>query len=215
MNKNQVNKKNSIEATLNFLDENARIWQGIAKIAVAKTELSQTFETIEQKAETQESAKATIGKTKLKLKKSIADKADILNDLIEAFATIEGNDELARKMSDSKSSLLKLSYNDLIIKTKLIIDQALSHKDALVNEYGMTEAQVADLQSEVDYLLEISDEPRAYQVKRSMATLELEQLFAKADDLLNNQLDKLMAIFKNRDVNFYNGYQKARMVIDY
>lgn len=215
MNKNQVNKVNMVDSTLNYLDEKVSVWQSIAKIAVAKTELSQVYEFIESSAEMQEATKATIGRTKIALKRSIATKADILNDVVEAFANFEGNDELARKMSDSKSALLKLPYDELILRVKMIIEQALANKGKLVAEYGMTEAQVTDLQNDVNRLLEISDQPRAYQIKRGVATQEIDQLLAKADDLLNNQLDKLISIFKNRDVNFYNGYQKARMIMDH
>lgn len=215
MNKNQVNKKNMIEATLAYLDSNAALWQGIAKIVSAKTELGQVYESIESSAEAQEVARATIGKTKLSLKNIISTKADILNDLVEAFADVEGNDELARKMSDSRSTLLRLSYNDLVLRVKIIIEQALANKETLVADYGMTEEQVTGLQNDVDRLLEISGQPRIYQVKRSVATQELEGLFNQADNLLNNQLDKLISIFKNRDANFYNGYQKARILVDY
>lgn len=215
MNKLQVNKDNMIDATLTYLNDNVSVWQSIAKIALAKTELSLVHESIMSSAGMQEATKATIGKTKASLKKTIATKADILNDLVEAFANFEGNDELARKMSDTKSSLLKLTYNDFILRVKVIIEHALANKAILVGEYGMTEAQVTDLQNDVNRLLEISEQPRAYQIKRAVATQEIDQLMNQADDILNNQLDKLITIFKNRDVNFYNGYQKARMIMDY
>lgn len=214
MNAKQVSHKNMFEATLNFLDENASTWQSIAKIVTAKTQLSQYNKAIDAAAETQAKSEATIGKTKLALKKSLAIKGDILNDLVEVYATLEGNDELARQMGDTQTDLYKMPYEKLIIRIKLIIEKALELKETLIAEYGMTEEQVTDLQNDLDTLLEISGQPRAYQIKSVVATKELSQLFDVANDLLKNQLDKLLSIFKKRDVNFYNGYVKARLVVD-
>ena len=215
MNKVQVNKKSMIESTLAYLDDHADVWQSIAKIVSTKTQLSQIDEEIDATAKTQEENNVTIGKTKLALKKSIAQKADILNDLVEVFAEVEGNDELARAMSDSKSTLLNMSYNNLILRVKLIIEKATANQTVLTTEYGLTKEQLTDLQNDVNRLLEIIGEPRVYQVKRSVATQTIEELFNEANDLLMNRLDKLMSIFKNRNSNFYYGYQKARIIVDY
>lgn len=64
-------------------------------------------------------------------------------------------------------------------------------------------------------MLALNGQPREYRIKSSVATQELETLFDQADDLLNKRLDNLMKIFVNRDPNFYNGYLKARVIVDY
>lgn len=46
------------------------------------------------------------------------------------------------------------------------------------------------------------------------ATKSLDQLFDHASDILENKLDKVMSIFKRRDVNFYNGYLAARVIVN-
>ncbi|MCF8337914.1 MAG: hypothetical protein K9I74_08020 [Bacteroidales bacterium] len=65
------------------------------------------------------------------------------------------------------------------------------------------------------FLPAINGQPREYRIKSGVATQELDALFDQADDLLNNRLDNLMKIFVNRNPNFYNGYEKARMIVDY
>lgn len=213
MNTTQVNQKNMLETTLTYHDENAEKWQAIAKIVATKNQLTQLNNAIDLAAETQAKSVATIGKTKLTLKKAIAVIGDILNDLVEVYATFEGKDELTRQMSDSQSDLYKMPYDEMILRVKLIIDKAIEFKEPLLAEYGMTEEQITDLQTDLNSLLEISGQPRAYQVKSSVATKELLQLFDEANNLLRNQLDKLMSIFKKRDTNFYNGFVKARLVV--
>ncbi|MGQ1890134.1 hypothetical protein ACT29H_06800 [Thermophagus sp. OGC60D27] len=203
-----------LEAVNNYLDENASKWQNIARLAAAKTELSQLIAAINSAAEAQAEAQVSYGKTKLALKKAIAAKADILNDVIEAYALTEGDDELARQMSDSRSDLYRLPYNDFYIKVRAIIDKATELQEVLVSDFGLSAEQITDVQNDLNQLLEINGLPRAYQIKSSVATSELEQLLSQASDLLYNQIDKLMSIFKHSDPGFYHGYQKARMIVD-
>lgn len=65
------------------------------------------------------------------------------------------------------------------------------------------------------FLPAIIGQPCEYRIKSVVATQKLESLFDQAGDLLNNRLDNLMKIFVTRDPNFYNGYEKARMIVDY
>jgi len=203
-----------LDAVNSYLDENVSIWQSIAILATAKTRLNQTLIAVDVAQAAQAEAQVTIGKSKLALKKAIATKADVLNDLVEAHALIEGDDELARQMGDTKSDLFRASYSDFFIKVKAIIEKATEFQEVLVNDYGMTAEQVTDIQNDLNRLLEINGQPRAYQIKSIVATNEIEQLLTEANDVLTNQMDKLISIFKRRDPNFYHGYQKARMIVD-
>jgi hypothetical protein len=117
-------------------------------------------------------------------------------------------------MSDSQWDLYRLPYNDFYIKVRSIIDKASELQEVLVSDFGLTTELITDVQNDLNQLLEIDGLPRAYQIKSSVATNEIEQLLSQASDLLYNQIDKLMSIFKHSDTNFYHGYQKARMIVD-
>jgi len=214
MNYDQVNRKNMLDAVNTYMDENVSKWQSIARLVSAKTELNQKLMAIDVAQAAQAEAQVTIGKSKLALKKAIAAKADVLNDLVEAYALIDGEDELARQMSDSQSDLYRLPYDEFFIQVKAIIEKATELQDMLVNDFGMTAEQVSDLQNDLTRLLEINGKPRAYQIKSSVATNEISQLLSEANEVLTNQMDKLISIFRRRDPNFYHGYKKARMIVD-
>ncbi len=55
---------------------------------------------------------------------------------------------------------------------------------------------------------------RQYSIKRGVATQNIEELVKQGLDLLYNQLDNLMKIFKRRDPQFYQGYILARTIVD-
>lgn len=211
----QMNRKHMLDTTLAFLDENPDKWQSIAKIGDVKIQLTDISQQIGTKAEEQETSQLAIGKMKVALKRTMAQKADILNDQVEVFAIVTGNAELAELMSDSLSSLFRMKNDDMTRRVKLIITSARENQESLVPDYGVTEEQIADLENDYDSFLEINGKPGEYRVKSRMATLGLEDLFTEANHLLTDQLDNLMKIFRRRDPNFYQGYLSAREVVDY
>lgn len=215
MNQNQMNRKHMVDATLSFLDENATKWQSIAKIGEVKNNLGEVSLAIDAAALNQEQAKVNAGKIKFSLKRTISEKADILNDIVEVYALMNGNEVLAQTMSDSASSLFKMKNDDMMHRVKLIIDATTENQAALIAGYGLAAEQITGLQADYDRFLEISGLPREYKIKSGVATLSLDELFTQATSLLDNQLDNLMKIFKRSDTTFYNGYLKARMVVDY
>lgn len=204
-----------VETTLSFLDEKAAIWQSIAKIGEVKNQLSQLNLEIDNAAEEQQQSEVFVGKIKANLKRTICEKADIVNDIVEVYALITADEKLVQTMADSASDLFKMKNGDMLRRVKQIIDAAVAHQEQLVAEYGMTAEQVSDLQADYDRFLELNGQPREYQVKTSVATQTLTELFSQINDLLTNKLDNLMKIFKRRDPNFYSGYLKARIIVDY
>lgn len=203
-----------VEATLGFLNENVTKWQSIAKIGEVKNKLAEVYAGIENTAMTQLEAQVNMGKVKLELKRVISQKADILNDLIEVYAQMTNKPQLAQAMADSATDLYRMRNDDMMRKVKLIIGAAVENQEALVAEYGMTAEQITDLQADYDRFMEVTGQPREYQIKSGVATTSLDELFAQATDLLSNQLDGLMKIFKRRDTAFYNGYEKARTLVE-
>ncbi len=210
-----MNRKHMIDATLSFLDEKSPLWSSIAKIGEVKNKLAEVSAGIDVAAKDQFDADVNAGKVKAALKRTICEKADIMNDLVEVYANATGDLALAELMSDSASDLYKMKNDDMLLKVRQIIASATEHELELTTSYGFTNEQLVDLQSDVDQFLEMNGLPREYQIKSGVATLTLEQLFTAATALMDNELDNLMKIFKRRDPSFYLGYQKARMVVDY
>ncbi len=215
MKQRQMNSKHMMDATLTFLDQNSALWQSIAKIGEVKNKLETISLAIDNAAVLQDNSQVAIGKIKLTLKHTISRKADILNDVVEVFALMNGNETLAAQMAGSASDLFKMKNDALLRRVKLIIEKAVEHQEVLTAEYGLNAEQIAGLQADYDRFLELNGQPREYQIQSGMATKNLGELFAEAKNLLTNQLDKLMKVFKRRDPNFYSGYLKARMVVDY
>jgi len=214
MNKNQINRKEMFDTVLSFLDTNSDKWSSIPKVGEFKNQFSVVVAQISDAQQAQQDAQVFIGKNKTQVKSIVAQKADILNDSVEAFALVTGNVELANKMAASYTELNRMRNADFVPAIKAIIGATEDNLEVLQPEYGVTTEQVDGLKSDFDEFLAISGQPRAYRVASVQATKDLEQLFDEAKDILDNRLDKVMSIFKRRDANFYNGYFAARIVVN-
>lgn len=202
------------DTVIAFLDTHAEKWSSIPKVGEFKNEFSNSVVQIDEAQRAQMDAQVFVGKNKKQLKSTIAQKADILNDSLEAFALVTGDRKLVGKMSKSYSDLNRMRNNEFIPAVKEVITEVENHSDPLQTEYGVAAEQVEDLKNDFDDFLAINGQPRAYQIASVQATKELGQLFDDASGTLENKLDKVMKIFQRRDANFYNGYLAAREIVD-
>ncbi|WP_372648388.1 hypothetical protein [Draconibacterium sp.] len=214
MNKNQINKKEMYDAVSSYLDSKSALWATIPKVGEFKNAFTAVITQIDTVQYEQQQAQVFLGKTKTQIKSVVAEKADILNDSVEAFASITGDEKLRLKMSASYTSLYRLRNADFIPAIKAIIEAVEANIEVLTTEYGVTREQVEGLKTDFDEFLAINGQPRAYKIASVEATKSLELLFEEADTILDNQLDKVMSLFKRRDPGFYNGYIAARVIVD-
>ncbi|MCU4166721.1 hypothetical protein [Carboxylicivirga caseinilyticus] len=210
----QLNKMEMFSTVLSYLNNASPKWSTIPRIGTVKNEFEALLVSINQKSKDQDKAKTYLGMEKYQLKRLIAEKADILNDQVEAFALLEDKQDLAARMNQSKSDLYKLKNIAFIDKVSEILEETANHIELLSTDFGVTTEQVSDLDGDLDNFKGLNGLPRKYQIDSVIATKDLEDLFAEASALLNDKLDKLMKIFKHRDASFYNGYLAARTIVN-
>lgn len=214
MTQNQINRYERDAALIDFFNSQAAKWSSINKVGEFKNALEAIHVQIGNAHEAQNNAQIRVGKNKKELKHLIAQKVDILNDVAEAMAVVNGNVELESKMAMSATELYASKNEDFSVKIKETISLVEANKDVLIAEYGLSEEQLSDVKADINSFNDLLGAPRAYQVASRQATSDLESLFAEANQVLEQKLDKVMKIFKRRDSNFYNGYLAAREIVD-
>lgn len=213
MNKDQHNKLDMYEAVHTYLDANTDKWNGVPVLITFKNELSELLANIREHQDHQEAARVFLGANKTTQKRFVSEKADILNDALEAYAAIESNAELEQKAAKSFSDLNRLRNQDfvtIVTETIVLLEQYL---EALA-DYGVTADQITDLKNSFDQFLLLQGQPRQYRIAGKQATLNLAELFENASNLLATKMDKVMKRFKRTDTNFFNGYEAARVIVN-
>ena len=213
MDNKQTSKLEMFKAVQTYLDANTATWSTIPILTGLKNDFDTVVDAIDSAAGEQESARVYLGKNKTTQKRVVAEKTDILNDALEAYAAIEGKAELEQKASKTFSDLYRLRNQDfetVVKETIALLEQHLTELEG----YGVTADQITDLKNSFDQFLTLQGQPRQYRIAEKQATTGMSDLFTNATDILNTKMDKLMTRFKRSNTNFFNGYLAARVIVD-
>jgi DNA repair exonuclease SbcCD ATPase subunit len=212
MTRDQINRLEMSQATLNHMDMYAGVWNAVPVIGRYKNQLQQIIREIKEKADDQESAKLFIAKSVRELKKEVALKMDVQDDILEAYAADTDNAELLAKVTNSYSDYFTLSNENFEIKVKNVI-RLLENYVEKAADYGSSVEQIEDIKTSFNDWLEHRGKTREYQIASGTATQSLDQLFKEMTPVLKN-LDNVTKRFRRSNPTFFIGYISARQVVD-
>ncbi len=212
MDQRQINRLEMYDAVQTYLNTNTNTWNSVPILVGFKNELDNLLTDIRKAQQDQEASRIYLGGNKTTQKRFVSEKADILNDALEAYASLNDLAELEQKAAKSFSHLYNLRNQDFITVINETIVLLEQHLDNLT-EYGVSADQITDLKNTMDRFLELSGQPRQYRIAGRQATTTLSDTFDQAADLLSNKMDKVMKRFKRTDASFYTGYLAARNIV--
>ena len=213
MNDRLENKFTMYRAVETLMDNNAAKTGPIAALATAITNFKNLIgeiETAEQEKQT-----ATTGKTASKgeAEAVLISEAVTIAAALKALGSVLNDKELLEAGSETKSSLYGTRDTDLITKAQLIHDFANTNAVALA-DYGITPAMITSLQTRITEFNSALGTREESMALRVAAGAEVEGFFKDADNILTNQMDTIMEVFRESDTQFYNEYKNARVIRD-
>ena len=212
MTQKQINKLEMLETTHRFLDANTAVWSVIPMATIYKNQLAHVIDALKSSAQAQDAAQVFIGGNLQELKITIAEKMDILDDALEAYAEDTDHAELRALAENTKSDYLRLPNEDFETKVKNVIELLEAHVGEMA-DYGLTPDQIEDVQLSFSTYQDRRGVPRSYQVASRQATQGIEAGLKEASAVLD-RLDRVMKRFKRSNTSFYNGYQASRLIVD-
>ena len=156
---------------------------------------------------------AGIRENKVKIRKSLIQTVVRLASPAAAYALGIGDSELKQRLTTTASDLTRMKDEDLSNACMNIIDAINENVDSLA-EYNISADKVTALSDLVKKYNDEKPRPRNAVSQRSVHATELKALFRTADDILKNQMDKMIASFKLSDAPFYGPYKKNRTIVD-
>lgn len=164
------------QATDNHLNLYTAIWNTILIFGETKNRLAQLISEIKKTAKDQNEAQVFIGSSQREIKKTIADKMDIIDDAIQSYAEDTENAELLSRSSNTASDYFKLPNEDFETKVLTMIQLSEDTLPAM-QQYGATQEEIEDVKILVNNFLEKRQKPRAFQIASKVATLSLDDQF--------------------------------------
>ncbi len=127
-----------------------------------------------------------------------------------SFARKTGNEKLKAKTLLDERHLRSLPRRDLLTKAIAIAEEAFAHEEELL-PYGIFKASVLEMQECVKKHTTTTRSPDSAGFAaflRARRTLLL--LFEQADELLDEDMDRVIEIFRQSETMFYNQYFSVR-----
>ncbi len=182
-------------------------------LATAKGDIETLVQQIKDKG--RDKREATAGKTE---KKQQAEDAMILALVkvasgLYSFARRTKKSEVAAIADVTESQLRKIRDTEVVSMATSIHTSALANVAALA-DYGVTPAVLTDLQTKTAAFSTALGDRESSVAERVGAGAALGDLFDRMDDLLKDELDRLIETVRESERDFYNEYFAARVIKD-
>lgn len=167
------------------------------------------------KATAPQSAASTAGITAGKgtSKQTVSEKTARIAGLAYAYAEKTANPEMQAVVDVSKSELKEMKDGELALRCQEIHDLAAANQVAL-QDYGVTVAKLADLQTAIDGFAQTAQKPRAAITDRSVVKADLKTKFAQANKIFKKRLDRLIEDYAETHPDFVAAYKAKRIIVD-
>jgi hypothetical protein len=213
MNKRQENKFTMYEGMSTLFRTNTETVNSVQMLKDSVDEFGATVTAIRTKSE--EVSNASTGKTAVKSQAEdnlIAVLLPMASGLY-VYAKKQNNSELKEKAKLTESQLRNVRDTALAAKGDIIASLAEAHVADLVPA-GITAAMIGDLKVKVQAYLDALGARESGVAERIGARTSMEDLFAKADEILEEEIDPAMQLIRTSNPQFYNEYFTLRVVKD-
>lgn len=199
--------------TQETLDAHTEKWNGIPVMTNAKNEFDELIQRILDVNERTLAQSEAVTTSKANTLAAVIQKAVTLSGAMQAYAAFTGNVELAGKVKLTKTDITTAKETDVEKMVAPVIQAARKELSNLA-DYGITDAQVTELETSIDDFNSMIGRPRTIRNQAFAAISRLEELVDTANDVAKQKLDNLMLLFQYTQPGFYDEYLRARTIVD-
>lgn len=199
--------------TQEALDSNSTLWSSIPVMLSTKNNFDELIQRIGDVNEKTVSNSKAVTADKAVTLNNLTAKAVTLSGILQAYAAVTGNVKLAGRVALTKTDIERVRETDVEALITPVIEEARKELANLA-DYGLTEDMIVETETSLDDFKALIGQPRTVRNQAFAAMTLLEELFDAANDLVKNQLDKLMIRFKYTNTEFYSQYERARTIVD-
>lgn len=208
----QASEIEMYSATNEYLDRNSNVWSAIPIIGNYKNYLTIIIEHIQQFSGVTNQGSNV--KSELRtLKMQLADKMDLLDDVMETYAYDIGDERLFTQSANTHADYVKLPNDSFASKVCQVISLLERHV-AEMADYGINSEQIEDAKLSFNTYQRKLGKPLSYNFDSRIVTHDQDGLFKEANIYLQ-KLDNVMQRFRRSNVQFFIGYRSARQVIQH
>ena len=214
MNKRLENKMMMLKAVLKLLTSNKPLWKDSVPFVNAVNQLAELVAGIDATRLITDQDYTGLVAEKAALQNLLITKAFEIVSTLHAMASSTKNNILLGKVSFPISELQRQRERELATTCRGIVVIARNSLPSLAG-YPITEPELVAFEEQVSVYEGDLPNHRVSVSERKAANAKLKDLHKEADNLLVNQIDRLMFRFSTAKPDFYASYINARKVVDY
>lgn len=152
-----------------------------------------------------------------------AGKNDLMDLIVDYLVDVSGavhsyaisrNDKiLLAKVNYKESAVSKMASADLITAASIVLVEVDKIAPGDLANEGIDVIEINDFKAAVNKFKDVSSDPREAIIDRSDYTQKLADLFAEANHIKKNTLDRLASQFRRKSPEFYLKYKAAATTI--
>ena len=213
MNDRQENKVSMYLAVLSVCDLYNPDWAGSVGFANAVGRFRDKLLELNNTVEVQETPRTGIHKDKMNVWEAMKDEALLVSGAVTAYATTINNQRLKDAVHFTATDLMRVR-DTLAGQRALIIHDQANAVVANLADFGVTPATLTSLNGRILEFNKLMVAPRVAIVDRKGATSQLKNQMKELDMILKDEMDPLMAAYRNTALGFYDAYFNARKIVD-
>lgn len=212
MNNKQESRLSMYFTVKEYLASYTTITNALPNFSANATILYNAIPQLQAISELQKTSKKGITANKKQLRLKVEEIANDYVRKLTAYAVMTNDTKLAAEVNLSESKLRQASDTAIKDYAQLLYSRAQSNLASLVT-YLITAASQTAFQTAITNYNTTIGKPGASRSESKQVTKQLEPLFAAAEKAIK-LMDTAVEIVKATQLNFYNGYQSARRVIE-
>lgn len=213
LNARQEAKLNMYDVVIAALGEFASVVSATPALGDALGDFKNKIAAIRAAAPTSAVVTTGFAADKKARKTAVSEQASSIAGKIYAYAAKTKNSVLKNAADFSLSDLKRTKDNEFVARCQTIHDLGAENSAALA-DFGLTNAELTKLQTALNSYAESAPKPRAALTDRAAVKLKIKTLFIEADEILFDQMDKIVESMTKTEPDFANTYNSARVIID-
>lgn len=213
LNARQEVKLNMYDVVVVKCDENAAVVNKTPALADALDEFKTKVASIHDAAPTSAAVITGFATDKTTHKKTVSELTSFVAGKIYAYAAKTKNPVLKEASDFSLSDLKRTKDGEFAARCQTIHDLGAANIAALA-DFGLTNASLTELQAAIDSYAASAPKPRAALTDRVTVKFNIRKLFFEADEILAEQMDKIVESMSKTEPDFVNTYFAARVILD-
>ena len=212
MNTDQTNRITMMKTVTVYMDGQNAVWNGMAPMGTSVQRLKEKLTAIDTAAQQQETPSGATD-NKAATRDALEDVLFLACEALGVIGHTSNDHGLLALTALSPSELGHLGTEELVRRATAVLGEANSRKTELAALH-VTQANLDELTQALQNFSDAKEQPRTATAERMAQTESLATLIREANNILRNEIDRMVNLFRRSNPDFVAGYRAARVIVD-